>query len=168
MARRILVALASGPHVPNAHALAGAVVAPEKRGTELHRYAEHSIAVASQAVPDQRVLRHGFRMGYDLCRSTESISIIATAADPVRLDREWRTCTGLPWASQESDCGRPAKAGLLLALTRQVVGDTGAYTVLIPISPSSSRERNGTHTHAGAPVDVSCSSGGACSASPRP
>src|SRR6267378_7097030 len=35
MAARVLLALAAGLYVPNANALAGAVVAPEKRGTAL-------------------------------------------------------------------------------------------------------------------------------------
>ena len=47
MAARILLALASGLYVPNANALAGAVVAPEKRGTALSIIAGGtSIAVA--------------------------------------------------------------------------------------------------------------------------
>jgi predicted MFS family arabinose efflux permease len=64
MAARILLALASGLYVPNANALAGAVVAPEKRGTALSIITGGtSIAVALGVAYRARL-----RMASDLCR----------------------------------------------------------------------------------------------------
>src|ERR1700736_362800 len=60
MAARILLALAAGLYGPNANALAGAVVAPEKRGTALSIITGGTSIAVALGVPISALIGHGF------------------------------------------------------------------------------------------------------------
>jgi predicted MFS family arabinose efflux permease len=60
MFARVLLALAAGLYVPNANALAGMVVVPEKRGTALAIVTGGTSVAVAMGVPLSAMIGHGF------------------------------------------------------------------------------------------------------------
>jgi predicted MFS family arabinose efflux permease len=93
MAARILLALAAGLYVPNANALAGAVVAPEKRGTALSIITGGTSIAVALGVPISALIGHGF--GWRLTFVVVgTLSVLATTGLLFGLDRD--VGAGLP------------------------------------------------------------------------
>src|SRR3982074_2312275 len=96
MAARILLALAAGLYVPNANALAGAVVAPEKRGTALSIITGATSIAVPLGVPITALIGQSF--GWRLTFSVVGIlSVLATPGLLLGLGQDGGG--GLPAAS---------------------------------------------------------------------
>jgi predicted MFS family arabinose efflux permease len=126
MAARILLALAAGLYVPNANALAGVVVAPERRGTALSIVTGGTSIAVALGVPISALIGHGF--GWRLTFvAVGALSILATAGLLFGLDRE--VGAGLPVATLRERIAVVRQKPVLLTLLVTLLWATGAYTV---------------------------------------
>ena len=126
MAARILLALAAGLYVPNANALAGAVVAPEKRGTALSIITGGTSIAVALGVPISALIGHGF--GWRLTFVVVgTLSVLATTGLLFGLDRD--VGAGLPVASLRERIAVVGQKPVLLTLLVTLLWATGAYTV---------------------------------------
>jgi predicted MFS family arabinose efflux permease len=126
MAARVLLALAAGLYVPNANALAGAVVAPEKRGTALSIITGGTSIAVALGVPISALIGHGF--GWRLTFVVVgTLSVLATAALLFGLDRD--VGAGLQVTSLRERVAVMGQKPVLLTLLVTLLWATGAYTV---------------------------------------
>jgi predicted MFS family arabinose efflux permease len=126
MAARVLLAFAAGLYVPNANALAGAVVEPHRRGRALAVVtAGTSIAVAL-GVPISALIGHsfGWRTTFEI---VAGLSTFATLGLLFGLDRN--VGVGLPVASLRERLAAVSHKPVLLALLVTLLWATGAYAV---------------------------------------
>ena len=126
MAARILLALAAGLYVPNANALAGAVVAPEKRGWALSIITGGTSMAVALGVPISALIGHsfGWRLTFVL---VGTVSGLATIALLFGLARD--VGAGLPVASLRERIAVAGRTPVLLTLLVTLLWATGAYTV---------------------------------------
>ena len=126
MAARILLAVAAGLYVPNANALAGAVVAPEKRGTALSIITGGTSIAVALGVPISALIGHGF--GWRLTFVVVgTLSVLATTGLLFGLDRN--VGAGLQVASLRERVAVVDRKPVLLTLLVTLLWATGAYTV---------------------------------------
>ena len=126
MAARILLALAAGLYVPNANALAGAVVAPEKRGTALSIITGGTSIAVALGVPISAQIGQSF--GWRLTFSVVGIlSVLATLGLLFGLGKD--VGAGLPVASLRERVAVVARKPVLLTLLVTLLWAAGAYTV---------------------------------------
>jgi len=126
MAARVLLALAAGLYVPNANALAGAVVAPEKRGTALSVVTGGTSIAVALGVPISALIGQGF--GWRLTFvAVGAVSVLATIGLLFGLERD--VGAGLPVASLRERIAVIAQKPVLLTLLVTLLWATGAYTV---------------------------------------
>jgi predicted MFS family arabinose efflux permease len=126
MGARVLLALAAGLYVPNANALAGAVVAPEKRGTALSIITGGTSIAVALGVPISALIGQGF--GWRLTFVVvATLSVLATVGLLFGLDRD--VGAGLPIASLRERIAVMGRRPVLLTLLVTLLWATGAYTV---------------------------------------
>lgn len=126
MAARVLLALAAGLYVPNANALAGAVVAPEKRGTALSIITGGTSIAVALGVPISALIGQGF--GWRLTFAVVgTISVLATVGLLFGLAQD--VGAGLPVASLRERIAVIGHKPVLLTLLVTSLWATGAYTV---------------------------------------
>jgi predicted MFS family arabinose efflux permease len=126
MAARVLLALAAGLYVPNANALAGAVVAPEKRGTALSIITGGTSIAVALGVPLSALIGHGF--GWRLTfMVVGALSVLATTGLLFGLDRD--VGAGWPVAGLRERIAVIRRPPVLLMLLVTLLWATGAYTV---------------------------------------
>ncbi|GGC85820.1 MFS transporter [Undibacterium terreum] len=126
MAARVLLAITAGFYVPNANALGGALVPPEKRGKALAIVnGGISIAVAI-GVPLGAVIGHafGWRMTF---AGIGALALLASLGLIVGLRPG--TGSGIPSASLQERFAVMKQPQVLLALLVTTLWATGAYTV---------------------------------------
>jgi predicted MFS family arabinose efflux permease len=132
MAARILLAFSAGLFVPGANALAGAIVAPERRGTAIAVVNAGITVAIALGVPLGAIIGHalGWRMTFGFVAGLATIAAIGLAFGlPKNL------AAGLPIASLRERievAGRPIVLATLLTTT---LWATGAYTVYTYLSP---------------------------------
>lgn len=137
MQARILLACAAGLYVPSANALAGSLVAPERRGTALAIVnGGTSLAVAIGAPLGAVIGNHlGWRMtfaGVALLASIATVGLVVGLPKNVGL--------GIPVASlrERLDVARqPAILGALLTTTAWGIGGYSVFTYLAPFLAGS-------------------------------
>lgn len=132
MQARILLACAAGLYVPSANALAGSLVAPERRGTALAIVnGGTSLAVAIGAPLGAVVGNHlGWRMTF---AGVAVLATVATLGLIVGLPRN--VGIGLPVASLRERIAiakQPAILGALLTTTAWAIGGYTVFTYLAP------------------------------------
>jgi predicted MFS family arabinose efflux permease len=146
MAARILLALAAGLYVPNANALAGAVVAPEKRGTALSIITGGTSIAVALGVPISALIGHGF--GWRLTFVVVgTLSVLATAALLFGLDRD--VGAGLQDPSLRERVAVMGQKPVLLTLLVTLLWATGAYTVYTYLAVFLASETGIDGTHVG-------------------
>lgn len=126
MAARILLALAAGLYVPNANALAGAVVEPHHRGRALAIVTGGTSIAVALGVPISAVIGHsfGWRTTFVI---VAALAVLATFGLLFGLDRT--VGAGLPVASLRERFAAISQKPVLLALLVTLLWATGAYTV---------------------------------------
>jgi predicted MFS family arabinose efflux permease len=126
MAARVLLALTAGLYVPNANALAGAVVALEKRGTALSIITGGTSIAVALGVPTSALIGHsfGWRLTFVV---VGTLSVLATMGLLFGLDRN--VGAGLPVASLRERVAVVGQKTVLLTLLVTLLWATGAYTV---------------------------------------
>ena len=132
MAARILLACAAGLYVPSASALAGAVVAPQRRGTALAIVMGGSSIAVALGVPLGALIGHamGWRMTF-VC-----VGILASLAVAGLLFGFPRSVgAGLATASLRERLAVVQQPPVLVALLVTVIWGTGAYTVYSYLAP---------------------------------
>jgi predicted MFS family arabinose efflux permease len=126
MFARVLLALAAGLYVPNANALAGMVVAPEKRGTALAIVTGGTSVAVALGVPLSAMIGYGF--GWRLTFAIVGVlALLATTGLLFGLARS--VGAGLPVASLRERVAVVRQKPVLLALLVTLCWATGAYTV---------------------------------------
>lgn len=132
MGARILLALSAGLFVPGANALAGAVVAPERRGRAI-AVVNGGITVAiALGVPLGGLVGHhlGWRMTFV---GVAALAFIATAGVVFGVPRD--IGLGLPVATLSQRVAVAARPAVLVTLMSTAFWATGAYTVYTYLSP---------------------------------
>lgn len=132
MGARILLALSAGVFVPGANALAGAVVAPERRGRAI-AVVNGGITVAiALGVPLGGLVGHhlGWRMTFV---GVAVLAGIATAGVLFGVPRD--IGRGLPVATLSQRVAVAARPAVLVTLLSTALWATGAYTVYTYLSP---------------------------------
>jgi predicted MFS family arabinose efflux permease len=126
LAARILLAAAAGLYVPNASALAGAIVAPERRGTALAIVNGGTSVAVALGVPIGAMVGHalGWRMTFLGVGIMASIALAGLLFGVTRrIDR------GLSAPSISDRIAVVRQAPLLTGLLITTLWATGAYTV---------------------------------------
>jgi predicted MFS family arabinose efflux permease len=131
MAARVLLALAAGLYVPNANALAGAVVAPEKRGTALSIVTGGTSIAVALGVPISALIGHsfGWRLTFVV---VGTLSVLATMGLVFGLERD--VGAGSPVASLRERIVVVSQKSVLLMLLVTLLWATGAYAVYTYLS----------------------------------
>jgi predicted MFS family arabinose efflux permease len=132
MCARILLALSAGLFVPGANALAGAIVAPERRGRAI-AVVNGGITVAiALGVPLGGLVGHhlGWRMTFV---GVAALASIATAGVWLGVPRD--IGRGLPVATLSERLAVAARPAVLMTLLSTTLWATGAYTVYTYLSP---------------------------------
>jgi predicted MFS family arabinose efflux permease len=126
LAARVLLALAAGLYVPNANALAGAVVEPHHRGRALAIVTGGTSIAVALGVPISAFIGHsfGWRTTFVLIAA---LSMLATLGLLFGLDRT--VGAGLPVASLRERLAVARNTPVLLSLLVTLLWATGAYTV---------------------------------------
>ena len=126
MGARILLAFAAGLYVPSANALAGALVAPERRGNALAIVNGGLTIAVALGVPMGTFIadRFGWRMTFG---GVAILAAVATAGLSLGLPRG--IGAGLPTASLRERLAVARQPAVLLALLTTLLWATGAYTV---------------------------------------
>jgi len=142
MAARMLLALAAGLYVPNANALAGAVVAPEKRGTALSIITGGTSIAVALGVPISALIGHGF--GWRLTFVVVgTLSVLATTGLLFGLDRD--VGAELPVASLRERIAIVGQKPVLLTLLVTLLWATGAYYTYLAVFLASETGIDGAH-----------------------
>jgi predicted MFS family arabinose efflux permease len=132
MGARILLALSAGVFVPGANALAGAIVAPERRGRAI-AVVNGGITIAiALGVPLGGLVGHhlGWRMTFV---GVAVLAAIATAGVIFGVPRD--IGRGLPVATLSQRVAIAARPAVLVTLLSTALWATGAYTVYTYLSP---------------------------------
>jgi predicted MFS family arabinose efflux permease len=126
MAARVLLAFAAGLYVPNANALAGAVVEPHHRGRALAVVTGGTSIAVALGVPISALIGHsfGWRTTFEI---VAGLSTLATLGLLFGLDRS--VGTGLPVASLRDRFAAISHTPVLLALLVTLLWAAGAYAV---------------------------------------
>ena len=124
LAARILLAVAAGLYVPNASALASAIVEPSRRGTALSIVTGGISVAVALGVPLGALLgdRFGWRVNF---AAVGALALIATAGLLSGLPRD--IAGGLPVASLRERLDVARQPAVLLALLSTMFWATGAY-----------------------------------------
>jgi predicted MFS family arabinose efflux permease len=132
MVARVLLALTAGLYVPNANALAGAVVEPHHRGRALAIVTGGTSIAVALGVPISALVGHSF--GW---RTTFMIvavlSMLATLGLLFGLDRN--VGAGVPVASLRERLVAFSNKPVLLSLLVTFLWATGAYTIYTYLAP---------------------------------
>jgi predicted MFS family arabinose efflux permease len=125
-AARVLLAFAAGLYVPNANALAGAVVEPHHRGRALAIVTGGTSIAVALGVPISALIGHGFgwRITFMI---VAGLSIIATSGLLLGLDRN--VGANLPVANLRERFEVVSERPILLNLLVTLLWATGAYAV---------------------------------------
>jgi predicted MFS family arabinose efflux permease len=132
MAARILLAFSAGLYVPGANALAGSIVAAERRGSAI-AVVNGGITVAiALGVPLGALIGHslGWRMTF---AGVAVLAAVSTAGLFFGLPRD--IGAGIPVASLRERIGVARRPVVLLALLTTMLWAAGAYTVYTYLSP---------------------------------
>lgn len=126
MFARILLAFAAGLYVPNANALAGAMVEPHHRGRALAVVTGGTSIAVALGVPISALIGHsfGWRTTFEL---VAGLSALATLGLLFGLDRD--VGAGLPIASLRERLAAVSHKPVLLTLLVTLLWATGAYAV---------------------------------------
>jgi predicted MFS family arabinose efflux permease len=132
MAARVLLACAAGLYVPSASALAGALVAPARRGTALAIVNGGTSIAIVLGVPLGAIIGHafGWRMTFV---GVGVLASIATVGLIIGLRRG--VGSGLPVATMRERVAVVQQTPVLLALLVTTIWATGAYAVYIYLAP---------------------------------
>ncbi len=132
MSARLLLALAAGLYVPNANALAGALVSPDKRGRALAIVNGGTTMAIAFGLPLAALIGH--RFGWRMTFAAVAIfSFAATAGLFLGLSRD--VGHKLPIASLQERAAVARRPSVLLALLVTTIWAMGAYVVLTYIAP---------------------------------
>jgi predicted MFS family arabinose efflux permease len=123
---RILLAIAAGLYVPNANALASAIVEPSRRGTALAIVTGGISVAVALGVPVGALVgdRFGWRLNF---AAVGAMALIATVGLLSGLPRD--IAVRLPVASLRERLDVARQPALLLALLSTMLWATGAYAV---------------------------------------
>ena len=123
---RILLAVAAGLYVPNANALAGALVEPSRRGTALSIVTAGTSVAVALGVPLGALVgdRFGWRLNF---AAVGAMALIATAGLLNGVPRD--IADRLPVASLRERLDVARQPAVLLALLSTMLWATGAFTV---------------------------------------
>lgn len=126
LAARILLAVAAGLYVPNANALASAIVAPSRRGTALSIVTGGTSVAVALGVPLGALIgaRFGWRVNF---AAVGALALIATVGLVSGLPRD--IARRLPTASLRERLDVARQPAVLLALLSTMLWATGAYAV---------------------------------------
>ena len=126
LAARILLAVAAGLYVPNANALASAIVEPSRRGTALSIVTGGTSVAVALGVPLGALIgdRFGWRLNFAV---VGALALIATAGLLSGLPRD--IASRLPVASLRDRLDVARQPAVLLALLSTMLWATGAYAV---------------------------------------
>jgi len=126
LAARILLAIAAGLYVPNANALASALVEPARRGTALSIVTGGTSVAVALGVPLGALVgdRFGWRLNF---AAVGVLALIATAGLLSGLPRD--IAGRLPVASLRERLEVARQPAVLLALLSTMLWATGAYAV---------------------------------------
>ncbi|KJK18136.1 MFS transporter [Burkholderiaceae bacterium 16] len=132
MAARVLLALSAGLFVPGANALAGAIVAPERRGRAIAVVNAGITVALALGVPLGAEIGHGlgWRMTF---AAVAALSAIAAVGVYVGVPRE--IGQGIPTATLRERLSVAARPAVLVTLLSTTLWATGAYTVYTYLSP---------------------------------
>lgn len=126
MAARILLAVAAGLYVPNANALAGALVRPERRGAALAIVSGGTTIAVALGVPLGSLI--GAKFGWRAMFACVGVlALIATLGLLAGLARD--VGSKLPATSLSERAGVIRQLGVLRTLIVTTLWATGAYTV---------------------------------------
>jgi predicted MFS family arabinose efflux permease len=126
MAARILLAIAAGLYVPNASALASAIVDPSRRGTALSIVTGGTSVAVALGVPLGALIgdRFGWRLNFAV---VGALALIATAG--LLSGLPGNIADRLPVASLRERLDVARQPAVLLALLGSMLWATGAFTV---------------------------------------
>jgi predicted MFS family arabinose efflux permease len=126
LAARILLAVAAGLYVPNASALASAIVEPSRRGTALSIVTSGTSVAVALGVPLGALIgdRFGWRLNF---AAVGALALIAAVGLLSGLPRD--IASRLPVASLRERLDVARQPALLLALLSTMLWATGAFTV---------------------------------------
>jgi predicted MFS family arabinose efflux permease len=126
LAARILLAVAAGLYVPNANALASAIVEPSRRGTALSIVTGGTSVAVALGVPLGALVgdRFGWRLNF---AAVGVLALIATAGLLSGLPRD--IADRLPVASLRERLEVARQPAVLLALLSTMLWATGAFTI---------------------------------------
>src|SRR5258708_32405526 len=144
MGARILLALAAGLYVPNANALAGALVAPGRRGTALAVVSGGTTVAVALGVPLGALV--GDRFGWRLTFAGVGVlALVAMFGLLTGLARNVRTRIPAPNLRDRIAVAR--RPAVLIALLVTILWATGAYTVYTYLRafPAASTGSTGWH-----------------------
>jgi predicted MFS family arabinose efflux permease len=132
MGARVLLACVAGLYVPSASALAGALVAPERRGTALAIVSGGTSIAIVLGVPLGAIIgeRFGWRMTF---AGVAAMATIATIGLSAGLRRDMGLA--LPVPSIRERIAVLQQAPVLLALLVTTIWAAGAYTVYTYLAP---------------------------------
>jgi predicted MFS family arabinose efflux permease len=131
MVARVLLALVAGLYVPNANALAGAIVPPEQRGRALAIVTGGTSIAVALGVPLSALVGHGF--GWRVTFAIVGVlALLATAGLALSLARD--VGANLPVTSLRERFAVFRQKPLLLALLVTLLWAAGAYTVYTYLS----------------------------------
>jgi predicted MFS family arabinose efflux permease len=131
MFARVLLALVAGLYVPNANALAGAIVPPEQRGRALAIVTGGTSVAVALGVPVSALVGQGFgwRVTFAI---VGALALLATAGLAVSLARD--VGANLPVVQLGERLAVFRQRPVLLALLVTLLWATGAYTVYTYLS----------------------------------
>ena len=143
---RVLLALVAGLYVPNATALAGALVPPEQRGRALAIVTGGTSVAVALGVPLSALVGHGFgwRMTFAI---VGALALLATAGLSLSLARD--VGANLPVARLSDRLAVFRQKPLLLALLVTLLWASGAYTVYTYLSPFLAEAAGISGSHVG-------------------
>ena len=126
LAARILLAVAAGLYVPNANALASAIVEPSRRGTALSIVTGGTSVAVTLGVPIGALVgdAFGWRLNF---AAVGALALIATAGLLTGLPRNIAGSLSVASLRDRLDVAR--QPAVLLALFVTLLWATGAYTV---------------------------------------
>ena len=136
LAARILLAIAAGLYVPNANALASALVEPARRGTALSIVTGGTSVAVALGVPLGALVgdRFGWRVNF---AAVGALALIATVGLLSGLPRD--IARRLPTASLRERLDVACQPAVLLALLSTMLWATGAYAVYTYLAPFLAR-----------------------------
>ena len=132
MAARVLLAVAAGLYVPNANALAGALVRPERRGAALAIVSGGTTIAVALGVPLGSIIgaKFGWRMMF---AGVGVLALVATFGLLAGLARD--VGSRLPATGLRERLGVVRQPAILRTLLVTTLWATGAYTVYTYVAP---------------------------------